>query len=42
MNFVGTFMFIAVGATALHYWNGYMDEHKYLSFSGERQVIQQH
>ncbi|XP_058797849.1 protein snakeskin [Phymastichus coffea] len=38
MNFVGMFMFIAVGATALHYWHGYMDEYKYLLFSSERQV----
>ncbi|OXU25700.1 hypothetical protein TSAR_014129 [Trichomalopsis sarcophagae] len=38
MNFVGMFMFIAVGGTALHYWHGYMSEHKYLHVATERQV----
>ncbi|XP_046736994.1 protein snakeskin [Diprion similis] len=38
MNFVGMFMFIAVGAIALHYWHGYQSEHKYLHVSSERQV----
>ncbi|XP_067007326.1 protein snakeskin [Anabrus simplex] len=38
MNFVGTFMFIAVGGTALHYWHGYQSEHKYTHVSEERQV----
>ncbi|XP_003424573.1 protein snakeskin [Nasonia vitripennis] len=38
MNFVGMFMFLAVGGTALHYWHGYMSEHKYLHVATERQV----
>lgn len=38
MNFVGTFMFVAVGGTALHYWHGYQSEHKYLHVASERQV----
>ncbi|XP_063995331.1 protein snakeskin [Diachasmimorpha longicaudata] len=38
MNFVGMFMFIAVGGTALHYWNGYQAEHKYIHTATERQV----
>lgn len=38
MNFVGMFMFIAVGGTALHYWHGYQSEHKFLHVSSERQV----
>ncbi|XP_066584485.1 protein snakeskin [Prorops nasuta] len=38
MNFVGTFMFIAVGGTALHYWHGYQSEHKFDRIVSERQV----
>ena len=38
MNFVGCFMWIAVGGTALHYWHGYQSEHKYTTFSSEREV----
>ncbi|XP_012282925.1 protein snakeskin [Orussus abietinus] len=38
MNFVGMFMFIAIGGTALHYWHGYQSEHKYLHVASERQV----
>ena len=38
MNFVGMFMFIAVGGTALHYWHGYMAEHRYIHVATERQV----
>ncbi|XP_078033962.1 smooth septate junction protein snakeskin [Augochlora pura] len=38
MNFVGTFMFIAVGGTALHYWHGYLPEHKFDTIVQERQV----
>ncbi|XP_012269025.2 protein snakeskin [Athalia rosae] len=38
MNFVGMFMFIAVGGTALHYWNGYQSEHKYLHVTTEKQI----
>lgn len=39
MNFVGTFMFVAVGGTALHYWNGYQSENKFDAVVQERQVI---
>lgn len=39
MNFVGTFMFVAVGGTALHYWHGYQPEHKLDTIIQERQVI---
>lgn len=38
MNFVGTFMFVAVGGTALHYWHGYQPEHKYEYDPPQRQV----
>lgn len=38
MNFVGTFMFIAVGGTALHYWHGYQSENKFDTIVQERQV----
>ncbi|XP_033324029.1 smooth septate junction protein snakeskin [Megalopta genalis] len=38
MNFVGVFMFIAVGGTALHYWHGYLPEHKFDAIVQERQV----
>lgn len=38
MNIVGVFLWIAVGATALHYWHGYLSEHKYTYVNSERQV----
>lgn len=38
MNFVGTFMFVAVGGTALHYWHGYQPEQKFMYDAPERQV----
>lgn len=38
MNVVGIFMWLAVGATALHYWHGYMAEHRFIYISSERQV----
>lgn len=38
MNFVGTFMFVAVGGTALHYWHGYQSGQKFVSDVPERQV----
>ncbi|KAF5283603.1 hypothetical protein FQR65_LT13809 [Abscondita terminalis] len=38
MNFLGIFLWLAVGATALHYWEGYQGEHKYTHVSSERQV----
>ncbi|XP_060523274.1 protein snakeskin [Cylas formicarius] len=38
MNFIGMFLWIAVGATALHYWHGYLAEHKYTYVDSERQV----
>ncbi|XP_055856473.1 protein snakeskin [Episyrphus balteatus] len=38
MNVVGTFMWIAVGGTALHYWKGYMSDQGFLYVASERQV----
>ncbi|XP_022900325.1 protein snakeskin [Onthophagus taurus] len=38
MNIVGIFMWLAVGSAALHYWHGYMAEHRFLYVSTERQV----
>lgn len=38
MNFLGIFLWVAVGATALHYWHGYLSEHKYTHVTSERQV----
>ncbi|XP_031352965.1 protein snakeskin [Photinus pyralis] len=38
MNFLGIFLWLAVGATALHYWEGYQSEHKYRYTSSEQQV----
>ncbi|XP_019868114.1 protein snakeskin [Aethina tumida] len=38
MNLIGVFMWVAIGATALHYWNGYMAEHKYVSMNSERMI----
>ncbi|XP_068631789.1 uncharacterized protein [Battus philenor] len=38
MNFVGVFLWIAVGAVALHYWGGYQGEHQYQFVFAERQV----
>jgi len=38
MNFIGTFMFIMIGAVALHYWHGYMSEHKYIHIATEKQI----
>lgn len=38
MNVVGIFMWLAVGATALHYWIGYQSEYKYSHVATERQV----
>jgi len=38
MNFVGCFMWLAVGGTALHYWHGYLDEHHFTTFTSEREV----
>lgn len=42
MNFVGTFMFVAVGGTALHYWHGYLPENKFDTIVQERQVTKTH
>lgn len=39
MNVVGSFMWVAVGATALHYWNGYMPDHDFVVVTSERVVI---
>ncbi|KAF5306872.1 hypothetical protein FQA39_LY00102 [Lamprigera yunnana] len=38
MNFLGIFLWLAVGATALHYWEGYQSEYRYMYASSERQV----
>ncbi|KAJ8980133.1 hypothetical protein NQ317_009192 [Molorchus minor] len=38
MNIVGVFLWVAVGATALHYWQGYLQENKYQHADSERQV----
>uniref|UniRef100_A0A6M2DHE4 Putative ryanodine receptor-like protein phlebotomus papatasi n=1 Tax=Xenopsylla cheopis TaxID=163159 RepID=A0A6M2DHE4_XENCH len=38
MNIVGTFMWLAVGGTGLHYWNGYMNEHHNQQITSEREV----
>lgn len=38
MNFVGVFMWLAVGAIALHYWGGYQGEHQFQFVFAERQV----
>lgn len=38
MNVVGTFMWVAVGGTALHYWNGYIPDHDFLGVTSERQM----
>lgn len=38
MNFVGTFMFVAVGGTALHYWHGYQNENHAKLVDTERSV----
>lgn len=31
-------MWVAVGGTALHYWNGYLADHDFLHVASERQV----
>lgn len=38
MNFIGVFMWIAVGAVALHYWGGYQGEHQFQFVFAERQA----
>lgn len=38
MNVVGAFMWVSVGATALHYWQGYMADHDQLVVVRERVV----
>ncbi|XP_017768353.1 PREDICTED: uncharacterized protein LOC108556662 [Nicrophorus vespilloides] len=38
MNIIGIFMWLATGATALHYWHGYQSEYKYIHVASERQV----
>lgn len=38
MNIVGVFLWVSVGATALHYWNGYLQENWYTVVDSERQV----
>ncbi|XP_046991503.1 protein snakeskin-like [Schistocerca americana] len=40
LNFAGTFLWVAVGATALHYWVRYQSEYQYqfLEVSAEKKV----
>lgn len=38
MNVVGAFMWVSVGATALHYWSGYMPDHDQVVVVQERTV----
>lgn len=38
MNIVGVFMWVSVGATALHYWQGYMADHDHVVVIRERTV----
>ncbi|OWR45276.1 ryanodine receptor protein [Danaus plexippus plexippus] len=38
MNFIGVFLWIAVGAVALHYWGGYQGEHQFQFVFAEKQV----
>ncbi|KRT80336.1 hypothetical protein AMK59_8148 [Oryctes borbonicus] len=38
MNVVGLFMWLAVGAIALHYWHGYLSEQRFIYASAERQT----
>ncbi|XP_022192495.1 protein snakeskin [Nilaparvata lugens] len=38
MNIFGAVMFIAVGGVAIHYWAGYQKEHRYQSYSSEKQM----
>ncbi|XP_044253495.1 protein snakeskin [Tribolium madens] len=38
MNIIGVFLWVAIGATAIHYWSGYLLEHKYQTTASEREV----
>lgn len=38
MNFLGIFLWVAVGATALHYWNQYLHEERHDKTYSEQQV----
>lgn len=38
MNVVGAFLWVSVGATALHYWQGYMADHDQIVVIRERTV----
>lgn len=38
MNVVGAFMWVSVGATAIHYWQGYIGDHDQLTIVHERTV----
>ncbi|XP_045477361.1 protein snakeskin [Harmonia axyridis] len=38
MGVIGVFMWLTVGAAALHYWIGYINENKYVNVSSERTV----
>ncbi|XP_049802342.1 protein snakeskin-like [Schistocerca nitens] len=37
MNFIGLFVWMAVGAIAIQYWMGYQSEYKYIHMSTEKQ-----
>lgn len=39
MNVVGAFMWVAVGGTALHYWQGYMAAYDQVVVVREQVVI---
>lgn len=41
MNVVGSFMWVAVGGTALHYWQGYMAAYDQVVVVREQVVIMQ-
>lgn len=38
MNVVGAFLWVSVGATAIHYWQGYMADHDQIVVVPERTV----
>lgn len=38
MNVIGVFLWVSVAGTALHYWHGYQNEHKFEIIASEREV----
>jgi len=38
MNVIAVFLWIAVAGTALHYWSGYQNEHRFQNVSTERDI----